>query len=299
MQFFIRQLVYSNIPTVPAALKNVILLIDQLHISLNARECVLLQFHEVFADLYAFLFGNKAMEVLYGGWKLVRDMIFSVFYKCKDIEFLTLVNPPDNYIPLVLSIYSIVFKCNKYELFYESLIHYWVMFVVFRQCHYDKALLVPLSARLHWQENIPSMFNTLHQHLLAFDEYPVENFHLLLRRRTKEADTADHIALKAKEIDVCKHDLNAFQSVFVPPRKFNFSTKRIDKLKTKAAKFLTNKFETLHTNPNKAFQQPRAPRQPKHTSKWKLPNLFGQKIVTNQVLPLGFLPVENQPNPAR
>ena len=132
MQFFIRQLVYSNIPTVPAALKNVILLIDQLHISLNARECVLLQFHEVFADLYAFLFGNKAMEVLYGGWTLVRDMIFSVFYKCKDIEFLTLVNPLDNYIPLVLSIYSIVFKCNKYELFYESLIHCWVMFVVFR-----------------------------------------------------------------------------------------------------------------------------------------------------------------------
>ena len=75
--------------------------------------------------------------------------------------------------------------------------------------------------------------------------------------------------------------------------------KKIDKLKTKAAKFLTNKFETLYTNPNKAFQQPRAPRQPKHTSKWKLPNLFGQKIVTNQVLPLGFLPVENQPNPAR
>ena len=123
MQFFIRQLVYSNIPTVPAALKNVILLIDQLHISLNARECVLLQFHEVFADLYAFLFGNKPMEVLYGGWTLVRDMIFSVFYKCKDIEFLTLVNPLDNYIPLVLSIYSIIFKCNKYELFYESLIH--------------------------------------------------------------------------------------------------------------------------------------------------------------------------------
>ena len=181
MQFFIRQLVYSNIPTVPAALKNVILLIDQLYISLNARECVLLQFHEVFADLYAFLFGNKAMEVLYGGWTLVRDMIFSVFYKCKDIEFLTLVNPLDNYIPLVLSIYSIVFKCNKYELFYESLIHCWVMFVVFRRRHYDKALLVPLSALLHWQENIPSMFNTLHQHLLAFDEYPVENFHSLLR----------------------------------------------------------------------------------------------------------------------
>ncbi len=256
MQYFVRQLVYSNVPTVPAVLKNVIPLIGPLHISLNARECVLLQFHEVFADLYAFLFGKKAklakkpkpwrvsllLEVIYGGWTLVRDMILSVFYKCKDIEFLTLVNLLDNYIPLVLSIYSIVFKCNKYELFYQSLIHCWVMFVVFRRRHYNKALLVTLSS---------------------------------------------------------KHDLNSFQSVFVPPRKFNFSTKRIDKLKNKAAKFLTNKFETLYTNPNKAVQQPRAPRQPKHTSKWKLPNLFGEKIVTNQVLLLGFMSVETQPNPAR
>ena len=72
----------------------------------------------------------------------MRDMIFSVFYKCKDIEFLKLVNLLDNYIPLVFSIYSIVFKCNKYELFYKSLIHCWVMFVVFRRRHYCKALLV-------------------------------------------------------------------------------------------------------------------------------------------------------------
>ena len=217
MEFFIRQLVYSNIPTVPAALKNVIPLVGPLHISLNARECVLLQFHEVFADLYAFLLAKLAkkpkpwrvsllLEVLYGGWKLVRDVIFSVFYKCKDIEFLTLVNLLDNYIPLMLSIYSIVFKCNKYELFYRSLIHCWVMFVVFHRRYYQKVLQVTFSAFLHWQENIPSMFNTLHQHLLAFDKYPVENFHSVLRRRTKETDTADYIALKGKEIDACKHD---------------------------------------------------------------------------------------------
>jgi hypothetical protein len=131
MQFFVRQLVYSNAPPVPATLNNIKPLIVPLHISFNARECVLLLFHELFADLYAFVFGKKArlakktkawrvsllLEVIYGGWILVRDMILSVFYKCKDIEFLTLVNLLDNYIPLVLSIYSIVFKCNKYELF--------------------------------------------------------------------------------------------------------------------------------------------------------------------------------------
>ena len=34
-------------------------------------------------------------------------------------------------------------------------------------------------------------------------------------------------------------------------------------------------------------------------TKWKLPNLFGEKVVTNQVLPLGFISVENPPNPAK
>ena len=37
MQFFIRQLVYSSAPSVPAALKKVVPLIGPLHISLNAR----------------------------------------------------------------------------------------------------------------------------------------------------------------------------------------------------------------------------------------------------------------------
>ena len=60
MQFFIRQLVYSNAASIPKELKNVVPLIGPLHISLNVRECVLLNFHQVFADLYSFLFGRKA-----------------------------------------------------------------------------------------------------------------------------------------------------------------------------------------------------------------------------------------------
>lgn len=313
MQFFVRQLLYSNAPAVPAVLKNVVPFIGPLHISLNARECVLLNFHQVFADLYAFLFGKKAklakkpkpwrisllLEVIYGGWTLIRDMILSVFYKCKDIEFLTLVNLLDNYVPLVLSIYSIVFKCNKYELFCQSLLQCWVMFTVFKRHHYNKALLVMLSTFLHLQENTSSMFETLRQNLVAFDEYPVENFHSVLRRRTKETDTADEISNKAKEIDACKHNLQSFQSVFVPPRKFNFSRKRINKLKANAAEFITLKFEFLYSHPGMAVLQPRAPRQPKDTTKWKLPNLFGENIVTNRVLPLGFTSMETPPNPNR
>ena len=66
----------------------------------------------------------------------------------------------------------------------------------------------------------------------------------------------DAITTKQEEIDTCKHELHSFQSAFVPPRHQNFSQKHIDKLKTKAAEFLTLKFELVYNNPNMAVQQP-------------------------------------------
>ena len=137
MQFFIRQLVHNlSKVSLPASCENVVPLIGPLHILINSRECVVLKFHQNFADLYSLLFGKKAkfpnkpkpwrvsllLEVLYGGWTLVRDSILSVFCHCKDIEFLTFVNLVDNYMPLVLSIYSIAFKCNDYDLYLQVLV---------------------------------------------------------------------------------------------------------------------------------------------------------------------------------
>ena len=80
-------------------------------------------------------------------------------------------------------------------------------------------------------------------------------------------------------------------------KKSNFSSKRINKLKTQAAEFLTLKFELLFTHPSVAVQQPKTKGQPQHTSKWLLPNLFGEKIVTNRVFPLGYNSMEIPPNP--
>lgn len=268
-------------------------------------------YHEIFAELYQFLFGENAMlaikpkpwrislllEITYGGWTLVRDVILPVFNKCKDIEYLTLLNLLDNYVPLVLSIYSIIFKSNNLELYREALLHCWIMFVVFGRRHYNKALLVMLSLIQHWQKKSPSMFHIIHHYLTALDEYPVENFHSILRGRTKETDTAEQIALKAKEIDQCKHELHSFKAAFVPTKRFNFSSKKINNLKEKAAKFLAKKFKTLNDNQNMAALQPRAKRQLKSTTRWKLPNLFGDKVVTNKVLPLGFMSTDQAPNP--
>ena len=144
MQFYIRRLVYSKAPSLPSALQNTVPFIAPLHISLNARESVLLIFHEIFADLYTFLFGKKAklakkpkawrisllLEVIYGRWTLIRDTIRSVFDKSKDVQYLTLVNLLDNYAPLVLSFYSIVLNCNNHDQYCHSLLHCWIMFTV-------------------------------------------------------------------------------------------------------------------------------------------------------------------------
>ena len=114
--------------------------------------------------------------------------------------------------------------------------------MVFRRCQYDKASLVALSTFMYWKENDHPMYRTLLETLVAFDEYPVENFHSILRSSTNMTDTAGQINLKAKEIDTCKHELHSFKTAFVPPKKFNFSRKGINKLKLKAAEFLTQKF---------------------------------------------------------
>ena len=283
MQFFMRQLVYNTTSvSLPTVCNNVIPLIGPLHISLNSRECVLLQFHCIFAELYSFLFGKKAklakkpkawrvsllLEVMYGGWTLIRDTIMSVFPNCKDIEYLTLVNLIDNYVPLVLSIYSVIFKGSNYDLYCKSLLRCWVMMMVFRRRHYDKALLIALSNFHYWHEKDHPLHQVIQQFLVALDEYPVENFHSVLRARTNETDMAEQIQEKAREIDACKTEMLEFQSSFVPPRKFNFSQKWIDSLKTKAAKYLVQKFELIHSQPGQATQQPWQHRQRKDLSRY-------------------------------
>ena len=87
--------------------------------------------------------------------------------------------------------------------------------------------------------------------------------------------------------------------MFMPPKKFNFSGKTIEKLKVKAAQFLTKKFEVLLTNPGQAVLFPKVRGQSKEMTNWTLPNLFGNKVVPNGVLPLGFTSVQQPPNKAK
>ena len=227
-------------------------------------------FPTVFADLYSFLFYKNAklsekpkpwgisllLEVIYGEWTLIRDILLSVFSNCKDIQYLTLLTLLDNYTPLVSSIYSIVFKCNDFEAYCQSLLRCWVMTMVFQRRHNDKALLVLISMFRCWKEQGHPFHEILASCLVAFDEYPVENFHSFLRARTTEGNTGEQIALQAKEIEACKHELQNFTSWLLPNIKFNFCTKSINILKVNAARFKKKiKFQAILNNPDTATYQ--------------------------------------------
>ena len=307
-QFYIRQVVYSN------GIHNLMPFIGPLHISLNARENILLKFHAFFAELYSFLFNRKKtlskkpkawrisllLEVIYGGWLFVRDALLSVFAGSKDIQYLTLLNLLDTYVPMSLCIYSVIFRDNMADLYFDSLFRCWLMFLVFRRRHYDKAPLIALSNLEYWKSINHPVVEALFSSLCCFDEYPVENFHSVLRSQTKIHDNAERITLAAREIDGRKHDLSDFQAAFVPKRRQFFSHSSIKALKMKAAEFLTHKFHEIASNPNSASLVRKSKKHDQRVTKWVLPHVFGnEKTVTNDKLPLGFLSYETSPQPLR
>ena len=216
-QFYIRQIVYNPPPNAEYFLKNIISMIGALHVSLNGRENPVLQFIIFFKKLYLGVFGqnrkplaNKPQpwritlvaDITYGGWTLIRRSAMQVFAESKDVQYLTLVNLLDNYLPIVLSIYSITFKCNNLDLYIYGMLRIWIMFFCFRRRHYNKAPLVWLSNVLYWNDTDHPLYHLLRECLQVLDEYPVENFHSTLRGQTNDYNTPDEIGRKARKINV-------------------------------------------------------------------------------------------------
>ena len=170
----------------------------------------------------------------------------SAFASSKNVQFLTLLlNLLDIYVPLTLSIYSVIFKANKADLSYDSMLRCWLMFKMFRRRHYHKALLIALSNMEYWKSIEHPLANVICQFLNAFDENQVGNFHSVLRANTRITYNEDLIKQAAREIDARKHELHTFQSSFVPPCKRNFSRKSVDTFELKSAEFLIHKFQDI------------------------------------------------------
>ena len=230
----------STIPTLGA-----------LHISLNSQENVLAMYHPFMKYLYESISPHSKLavkpmpwrrtlllELIYGGWTLIRSALLATLSPCRDPEYGALMNLLDNYLPLVLAVYSVVFKSNKFVDYFNSVIRVWAMFFCFSRRHYDKAPLNWLSNILYWQQFHPDIFDIVRENIANLDEYGVENTHSILRAQTKPYYSVEQLVQKSKSIFASKSEQHNFRSAFTPPQYYSFASKQLNSLKVKAATIL-------------------------------------------------------------
>ena len=239
-------------------INSIVPLIGPLHISLNAREDICELYHPLIKHIYEQLFpgchlANKPkpwrvtliLEIIYGGWTLIRDTVADCFTKCKTPWYAILYNLFDNYLPVVLIIYGISFKQNKFNEYFRAVIRIWTMFYCFQRKHYNKAPLIWLSNVGYWAKSNRKLYETLEEGISCTDEYPVENAHSIIRSYTYAADDCETISKKAKMIFTSRNELKNFKSVFTPPKSFSFSRNVLRSLKVKAAEIIGNLLQSV------------------------------------------------------
>ena len=163
--------------------QSIVPLMGPLHISLNACEDICEIYHPFMKHIYQQLFPGcqlakkpkpwrttLLLEIIYGGWTLIRASAIASFSNCKLMQFGIVLNLLDNYLPLVLIIYAI------------SL----------RYCFVG-----------HWAKNNTKLYKTLQENISCTDEYPVENAH----SQTNSSDDCETISQKAKMIYTSKAEI--------------------------------------------------------------------------------------------
>ena len=159
-----------NVMTIQPPILSTVPTIGPLHISLNSREIIVGSFHPFFKVIYETIFPrckfpespqpwriSLILEVVYGAWTLIRSSVIQKFCKCKDLQYGTLFNLLDNYIPLVLSIYSTSSKLNNFTEYLRAMVRIWVMFTCLKRRHYNKAPLVWINMCAHWGNYCPQL----------------------------------------------------------------------------------------------------------------------------------------------
>ncbi|KAL9975508.1 hypothetical protein ACROYT_G012677 [Oculina patagonica] len=290
----------TNTTSQPSIL-SIVPTIGPLHISLNSREHIVNCYHPFFKTVYETIFPRSKLadkpkpwrvslilEIVYGGWTLIRGTVITKFSRFKDVEYGTLFNLLDNYIPLVLSIYSISFKLNKFSEYFRAMIRIWIMFTCLSRRHYNKAPLVWINMCSHWGKYAPQLYNLLKNYITIFDEYPVENTHSILRSQTKDYDTPDDLRKKAKSIFQSKEKQSHFRSFFTAPKQFSFSHNQLQFLKVKCAQLLSTMFRKISQGPGQSrfsSQSRSSTSAPTHVT---LPTMAPNSSMKTNVLPLGY-----------
>ena len=130
-------------------------MIGPLHIGLNTQEDVMVVYHSFFKYVFEGIFTSSKLadnpkpwrvslifEIVYGGWLEIRSAVLETFQFCKSTELSWLLILLDNYLPLVLSIYSVTFKLNMFSENKNAMVRVWTMFLCFKGKNYNKTPLI-------------------------------------------------------------------------------------------------------------------------------------------------------------
>jgi hypothetical protein len=237
-----------------------------LHVSLNTRESCFLVFHPFFNELYKEVFGKKRslaakpkpwrinllLYLAHGGWDIVKPYVTARFGQSKDIGYRTFIDLLDNLVPATLDIYTVLFRGNNFDQYTETIFRLWTVMRRFGRKNYDKVMLAFISDIQYWISIQHPIINALKSQLHIFDEYPVENFHSLVRRHTSGKVTAgEWLRRDAIFIDYHRND-NEFAQSFSPKKSYPYTKKNLDLMRKRSAIFLLQFFEKVWVNQGKA-----------------------------------------------
>ncbi|RHZ82280.1 hypothetical protein Glove_110g21 [Diversispora epigaea] len=262
----VQKLKYGNQCSIPKEVLSLVPILDPLHVSLNTRESCFLTFHPFFNELYKEVFGKKKnlaakpkpwrinllLYLAHTGWSTIKSYIFARFKHSKDLGYCTFVDLLDNLIPATLDIYTILFQGNNFNQYIETIFRLWTVMRRFGRKNYDKIMLALISDVQYWTSIQHPIINTLRNNLWTFDEYPVENFHSLVRRYTSGKVTCgEWLRRDAMFIDYHRND-NQFAQSFAPKRSYPYTKKKLDLMTKRTAIFFLQFFEKLWINHGKA-----------------------------------------------
>ena len=259
-----RYICYREKSNITSAILSFLPIIGPLHISLNSRELIFLQYRPFFSAMYKYIFGerkplaqkpkpwriNLLLEISRSAWQEISKDVEAKFGPlCKDAEYLALKDLLDNTIPIVLDVYAVFFRSGDFNAYLESCFRVWTIFLRFRRRNYTKAPLMFLSDIFYWELNAHPIMETIKAELPKFSDSTVEIFHSFLRRSTQKHTEAQQIIKYGRYISRLRMDDNGFRENFAHTSTwavYEYSARDIMDLTKKNACFLLQCFSEIY-----------------------------------------------------
>jgi hypothetical protein len=293
----VQKLNLKELSPIPDMVTCLVPFLGPLHVSLNTRESCFLMFWGFFNEFYKTIFQKKKnlpakpqpwkMDILlylaHASWKIVRKHIVKRFDKSKDLAYCTFFDLLDSLIPSTLDLYVVLFRGNHFDEYVETIFRLWTMMCRFQRKNYNKIMLAYLSDIQYWIEINHPIIQILKNYLNSFDEYPVENFHSLVRRHTNaKVLIPEWLRRDGIFVDYQRHDDNFTQN-FRIKKSYPYSKQNIDLMIKSGAIFLLRFFDNLSKNIGK-FEKKLEGKKIKK-SYWYFPGI--PKGFAKGALPLG------------